>query len=227
MPNGQPLGVEQWGKSTSTGEYVTHTFPIKFTVIPIVVAGALTSNTSGNTGSQSNPCYRSITVSNFVFCMYDNARGYAGSTYIAIGYQLQWGINIGGAVQTSTLPITFTNVFLAVASTSTEWCCPGCSATNTTVTTRAYQSNRPDVAQPNDVNWIVIGCQPQWGYVKSTKVTFPIQFNIIYTVLGNAHGSNNSNNDHYFLASFSTTEASFNYSNMNFTGLSWIAIGSA
>lgn len=70
----------------------------------------------------------------------------------------QWGINIGGAVQTSTLPITFTNVFLAVASTSTEWCCPGCSATNTTVTTRAYQSNRPDVAQPNDVNWIVIGC---------------------------------------------------------------------
>lgn len=70
----------------------------------------------------------------------------------------QWGINTGGAVQTSTLPITFTNVFLAVASTSTEWCCPGCSATNTAVTTRAYQSNRPDVAQPNDVNWIVIGC---------------------------------------------------------------------
>lgn len=96
MPNGQPLGVEQWGKATSTGEYVTHTFPIKFTVIPIVVAGALTSNTSGNTGSQSNPCYRSITVSDFVFCMYDNARGYAGSTYIAIGYQLQWGNSWSG-----------------------------------------------------------------------------------------------------------------------------------
>ena len=76
----------------------------------------------------------------------------------------QWGINTGGAVRTSTLPIPFTNVFLAVASTSSEWCCPGCSATNTTVTTRAYQSNRPDVAQPNDVNWIIIGCQPQWGY---------------------------------------------------------------
>ena len=28
--------------------------------------------------------------------MYDNARGYAGSTYIAIGYQLQWGINNAG-----------------------------------------------------------------------------------------------------------------------------------
>ena len=70
----------------------------------------------------------------------------------------QWGINTGGAVRTSTLPIPFTNVFLAVASTSSEWWCPGCSATNTTVTTRAYQSNRPDVAQPNDVNWIIIGC---------------------------------------------------------------------
>ena len=98
----------------------------------------------------------------------------------------QWGINIGGAVQTSTLPITFTNVFLAVASTSTEWCCPGCSATNTTVTTRAYQSNRPDVAQPNDVNWIVIGCQPQWGINnagnngnegESGWYAFPINFN--------------------------------------------------
>lgn len=80
----------------------------------------------------------------------------------------QWGINTGGAVRTSTLPIPFTNVFLAVASTSSEWCCPGCSATNTTVTTRAYQSNRPDVAQPNDVNWIIIGCQPQWGFDSGT-----------------------------------------------------------
>ena len=82
---------------------------------------------------------------------------------------IQWGINTGGAVRTSTLPIPFTNVFLAVASTSSEWCCPGCSATNTTVTTRAYQSNRPDVAQPNDVNWIIIGCQPQWGNGSSSS----------------------------------------------------------
>lgn len=94
----------------------------------------------------------------------------------------QWGINTGGAVRTSTLPIPFTNVFLAVASTSSEWCCPGCSATNTTVTTRAYQSNRPDVAQPNDVNWIIIGCQPQWGYYTAavgaiyTDVTTPVSF---------------------------------------------------
>lgn len=89
----------------------------------------------------------------------------------------QWGINTGGAVRTSTLPIPFTNVFLAVASTSSEWCCPGCSATNTTVTTRAYQSNRPDVAQLNDVNWIIIGCQPQWGKptVRGNNI-FPIPF---------------------------------------------------
>ena len=85
-----------------------------------------------------------------------------------LGSSKQWGINTGGAVRTSTLPIPFTNVFLAVASTSSEWCCPGCSATNTTVTTRAYQSNRPDVAQPNDVNWIIIGCQPQWGFDSGT-----------------------------------------------------------
>lgn len=95
----------------------------------------------------------------------------------------QWGINTGGAVQTSTLPIIFTNVFLAVASTSTEWCCPGCSATNTTVTTRAYQSNRPDVAQPNDVSWIVIGCQPQWGYSTGGSGAWALKFNGVYTAV--------------------------------------------
>lgn len=88
------------------------------------------------------------------------AENWARQIFIGLSSELykQWGINTGGAVRTSTLPIPFTNVFLAVASTSSEWCCPGCSATNTTVTTRAYQSNRPDVAQPNDVNWIIIGC---------------------------------------------------------------------
>lgn len=126
---------KQWGYSTSTGEYVTHTFPIKFTVIPIVVAGALTSNTSGNTGSQSNPCYRSITVSNFVFCMYDNARGYAGSTYIAIGYQLQWGYYTAavGAIYTDvTTPVSFSKCFIAesidtLLAASTTW--PGTTQT--------------------------------------------------------------------------------------------------
>lgn len=119
-----------------------------------------------------------------------------------VGYQIladlqqqqafkQWGINTGGAVRTSTLPIPFTNVFLAVASTSSEWCCPGCSATNTTVTTRAYQSNRPDVAQPNDVNWIIIGCQPQWGFIArnaNTTFTFPIMFTTLYAAMRTAYG---------------------------------------
>lgn len=111
---------------------------------------------------------------------------FIGSSYVScvgIGCQLQWGINTGGAVRTSTLPIPFTNVFLAVASTSSEWCCPGCSATNTTVTTRAYQSNRPDVAQPSDVNWIIIGCQPQWGYSTGGSGAWALKFNGVYTAV--------------------------------------------
>lgn len=66
----------------------------------------------------------------------------------------------------------------------------------------------------------------QWGYcVGKNNVTFPIPFNSVWTVLGNAHGSDNSNNDHYFLGEFSTTGARFYYSNMNLTGTAWIAIG--
>lgn len=76
------------------------------------------------------------------------------------------------------------------------------------------------------VSCVGIGCQPQWGYcVGKNNVTFPIPFNSVWTVLGNAHGSNNSNNDHYFLGEFSTTGARFYYSNMNLTGTAWIAIG--
>lgn len=125
--------------------------------------------------------------------MYANnaGTGYANANifYLFLGAQPQWGINTGGAVRTSTLPIPFTNVFIAVASTSSEWCCPGCSATNTTVTTRAYQSNRPDVAQPNDVNWIIIGCQPQWGIVYAEQgyiiVTLPLAYSSNkYVVIG-------------------------------------------
>lgn len=124
-----------------------------------------------------------VGVTGFVF---DSRYTFTGLGYLAVCWQKQWGINTGGAVRTSTLPIPFTNVFLAVASTSSEWCCPGCSATNTTVTTRAYQSNRPDVAQPNDVNWIIIGCQPQWGINsagnngsegESGWYAFPVNFN--------------------------------------------------
>lgn len=75
-------------------------------------------------------------------------------------------------------------------------------------------------------NWLALGCQLQWGYcVGKNNVTFPIPFNSVWTVLGNAHGSNNSNNDHYFLGEFSTTGARFYYSNMNLTGTAWIAIG--
>ena len=146
---------KQWGYSG----YAVN-FPISFGIVYNVLS------IPQNTASTSNSYWGRFYITNLTkngFTVSDTGAG--SNRWLAIGKaQPQWGINTGGAVQTSTLPITFTNVFLAVASTSTEWCCPGCSATNTTVTTRAYQSNRPDVAQPNDVNWIVIGCQPQWGY---------------------------------------------------------------
>ena len=77
-----------------------------------------------------------------------------------------------------------------------------------------------------NIFYLFLGAQQQWGYcVGKNNVTFPIPFNSVWTVLGNAHGSNNSNNDHYFLGEFSTTGARFYYSNMNLTGTAWIAIG--
>lgn len=138
----------------------------------------------------------------------------------------QWGINTGGAVRTSTLPIPFTNVFLAVASTSSEWCCPGCSATNTTVTTRAYQSNRPDVAQPNDVNWIIIGCQPQWGFeeTETKTIAFPISFESIkYVFLSKIYGpaSGGADTVAYNFFRKSLTGVSFDYAYTR----NWLAIG--
>ena len=178
MPNGQPLGVEQWGYSTSTGEYVTHTFPIKFTVIPIVVAGALTSNTSGNTGSQSNPCYRSITVSNFVFCMYDNARGYAGSTYIAIGYQLQWGKG-----KTFSIPFPAQCLHVVATYASTKSADDNSDITVTATSTTGYITHKT-----YETFFLALGHQPQWGVWNcslgrtSVTVTLPIAFENMCTV---------------------------------------------
>lgn len=154
---------------------------------------------------------------------------FIGSSYVScvgIGCQLQWGINTGGAVRTSTLPIPFTNVFLAVASTSSEWCCPGCSATNTTVTTRAYQSNRPDVAQPSDVNWIIIGCQPQWGFeeTETKTIAFPISFESIkYVFLSKIYGpaSGGADTVAYNFFRKSLTGVSFDYAYTR----NWLAIG--
>lgn len=77
-----------------------------------------------------------------------------------------------------------------------------------------------------NIFYLFLGAQPQWGYhVGGREVTFPIPFNSVWTVLGNAHGSENSNNDHYFLGEFSTTGAKFYYANMKLTGTAWIAIG--
>lgn len=154
---------------------------------------------------------------------------FIGSSYVScvgIGCQPQWGENVGGGGQTVSLPISFEVAFTAVVSADSSWCNASCHITTTTITTMNYQSNKPDIAQLGPVQWLAIGIQPQWGYcVGKNNVTFPIPFNSVWTVLGNAHGSNNSNNDHYFLGEFSTTGARFYYSNMNLTGTAWIAIG--
>lgn len=199
----------QWGKSTSTGEYVTHTFPIKFTVIPIVVAGALTSNTSGNTGSQSNPCYRSITVSNFVFCMYDNARGYAGSTYIAIGYQLQWGFTLFEPVDYKninfTLPLAVNGTFCAFStgydakgSTFLWHSMSHFNNINVGVTGFVFDSRYTFTG----LGYLAICWQKQWGYAAltsqnksvSTNITMPnnnyiVQLTSDFTVTSDGYGA--------------------------------------
>ena len=172
------LGAQQqWGFTVFDPVYYKN---VNFT-LPLSVNGTFCAFSTGYDAKVSTFLWHSMShfnnvnvgVTGFVF---DSRYTFTGLGYLAICWQKQWGINTGGAVRTSTLPIPFTNVFLAVASTSSEWCCPGCSATNTTVTTRAYQSNRPDVAQPNDVNWIIIGCQPQWGKISNNRADFPIAF---------------------------------------------------
>lgn len=169
---------KQWGNSWSG---YTGVFNWYFPISPSqVYAACLTKHTKNISSSHNWEPARVEEWNNSYARIHPD--GDLGYSVIAIcKAQQQWGINTGGAVRTSTLPIPFTNVFLAVASTSSEWCCPGCSATNTTVTTRAYQSNRPDVAQPNDVNWIIIGCQPQWGFKEhnnthQSTVKLPIAF---------------------------------------------------
>ena len=213
----QQQAFKQWGFTNNTGRpYIT--FPFKFSN----VFTAISCICHNGSPSEANTVYN-VSISGMNI---GASGGGSGKYWCAFGVaQQQWGINTGGAVRTSTLPIPFTNVFLAVASTSSEWCCPGCSATNTTVTTRAYQSNRPDVAQPNDVNWIIIGCQPQWGYSNSTGVTFPIAFRECYAVVSNAHSNTTGNTDHYHLLSWTSTGAAFGYWNMSFYGTLYIALG--
>lgn len=213
--------IEQWGFTNNTGRpYIT--FPFKFSN----VFTAISCICHNGSPSEANTVYN-VSISGMNI---GASGGGSGKYWCAFGVaQQQWGINTGGAVRTSTLPIPFTNVFLAVASTSSEWCCPGCSATNTTVTTRAYQSNRPDVAQPNDVNWIIIGCQPQWGYGNSESTqTFPIKFT--NSVIG-IYGSKRAINYEYTFAATSITNTNFFMSTRNSEGSSrviacnWLAIG--
>ena len=145
----------------------------------------------------------------------------------------QWGTNTIGSrtTRTEAYPLPYS-----------EFCLPivsgkgyvgglnygfGVGVTNFGLTSVTIANNSEDSSYRwTGYTYIVVGAQPQWGYcVGKNNVTFPIPFNSVWTVLGNAHGSNNSNNDHYFLGEFSTTGARFYYSNMNLTGTAWIAIG--
>ena len=205
---------KQWGFTNNTGRpYIT--FPFKFSN----VFTAISCICHNGSPSEANTVYN-VSISGMNI---GASGGGSGKYWCAFGVaQQQWGINTGGAVRTSTLPIPFTNVFLAVASTSSEWCCPGCSATNTTVTTRAYQSNRPDVAQPNDVNWIIIGCQPQWGTNRTNGIySFPIPFTEALCCFGGGEaGSGYYDN----ASAYSNTQVRV-YSDGSSRFVSWIAIG--
>lgn len=199
----QQQAFKQWGFTVFDPVYYKN---VNFT-LPLSVNGTFCAFSTGYDAKVSTFLWHSMShfnnvnvgVTGFVF---DSRYTFTGLGYLAICWQKQWGINTGGAVRTSTLPIPFTNVFLAVASTSSEWCCPGCSATNTTVTTRAYQSNRPDVAQPNDVNWIIIGCQPQWGnswsgYTGVFNWYFPISPSQVYAACLTKHTKNISSSHNW------------------------------
>lgn len=204
---------------------------INFT-LPLAVNGTFCAFSTGYDAKGSTFLWHSMShfnninvgVTGFVF---DSRYTFTGLGYLAICWQKQWGyIESLSGTRDLNLPLAYVNRHLCVVATGGNTKGYGAIRAQTISLTqvRLYAYTPEDGAYSH---YLSLGYQLQWGYVKSTKVTFPIQFNIIYTVLGNAHGSNNSNNDHYFLGSFSTTEASFYYSNMNFTGLSWIAIGSA
>lgn len=218
---------KQWGTNT-IGSRTTRTeaYPLPYSefCLPIVSGKGYVGGLNYGFGvGVTNFGLTSVTIANN---SEDSSYRWTGYTYIVVGAQPQWGENVGGGGQTVSLPISFEVAFTAVVSADSSWCNASCHITTTTITTMNYQSNKPDIAQLGPVQWLAIGIQPQWGYcVGKNNVTFPIPFNSVWTVLGNAHGSNNSNNDHYFLGEFSTTGARFYYSNMNLTGTAWIAIG--
>lgn len=170
-----------------------------------------------------------ITNTNFKIYMYANnaGTGYANANifYLFLGAQPQWGY-LQKQAEKWIYPIPVLEAFIA-----TKTCI---SNNHSAAGYVGYWTWDKDITTEYAYSWnnypsycFMIGkVQQQWGYcVGKNNVTFPIPFNSVWTVLGNAHGSNNSNNDHYFLGEFSTTGARFYYSNMNLTGTAWIAIG--
>lgn len=104
--------------------------------------------------------------------MYDNARGYAGSTYIAIGYQLQWG---KGKTFSIPFPAQCLHVVATYASTKS-------SDDNSDITVTATSTTGYITHKTYETFFLALGHQPQWGYYTAavgaiyTDVTTPVSF---------------------------------------------------
>ena len=77
------IGCQQWGATTSTTGNLTISYPIKFNVVHSL--GGMTITSGNMTGSNQCLAVKSVTTSSFVSHMYDNARGFAGRYWCAIG----------------------------------------------------------------------------------------------------------------------------------------------
>lgn len=229
------LGAQQqWGMNT-IGSRTTRTeaYPLPYSefCLPIVSGKGYIGVLNYGFGiGVTNFGLTSVTIANN---SEDSSYRWTGYTYIVVGAQPQWGFTVFDPAYYKnvnfTLPLSVNGTFCAFStgydakgSTFLWHSMSHFNNVNVGVTGFVFDSRYTFTG----LGYLAVCWQKQWGYcVGKNNVTFPIPFNSVWTVLGNAHGSNNSNNDHYFLGEFSTTGARFYYSNMNLTGTAWIAIG--
>lgn len=151
--------------------------------------------------------------------MYDNARGYAGSTYIAIGYQLQWGKG-----KTFSIPFPAQCLHVVATYASTKSADDNSDITVTATSTTGYITHKT-----YETFFLALGHQPQWGYGNSESTqTFPVKYP--NAVIG-IYGSKRAINYEYTFAATSITNSNFFMSTRNAEGNSrvigcnWMAIG--
>lgn len=127
--------------------------------------------------------------------MYDNARGYAGSTYIAIGYQLQWGFTLFEPVDYKninfTLPLAVNGTFCAfstgydVKGTTFLWhSMSHFNNINVGVTGFVFDSRYTFTG----LGYLAICWQKQWGANLHGWVIFPIPFSQFRRLVTNHQG---------------------------------------